>query len=165
MLFRSAEPFNRAMYSVHQGIDDNLLRPVAVAYRDVVPVELRLVVRNLLGNLQSVHQAKIKVGNLHFHLSASAIKDANGKPLGSVVEWRDRTAEVDAETEISGLVDGATQGDFSRRLNLSASDPFYQVLSTKFNELIETVSKTIVEVRVAAGELTSAANQIGRAHV
>ncbi|GGC56466.1 lipoprotein [Siccirubricoccus deserti] len=48
-----AEPFNRAMYDVHQGIDRVVLRPVAVAYRDVVPQPVRTGVRNLLGNLRT----------------------------------------------------------------------------------------------------------------
>jgi phospholipid-binding lipoprotein MlaA len=48
-----AEPFNRTMYDVHQGIDRVVLRPVAVAYRDVVPQPVRTGVRNLLGNLRT----------------------------------------------------------------------------------------------------------------
>jgi methyl-accepting chemotaxis protein len=116
--------------------------------------------RNLLANLRSVHRAQIKVGPLSFGLSTAPIRDAQGNSLGAVVEWRDRTAEVNAEGEISALVDGATQGDFSRRLALASEEPFYQLLSNKFNELITTVSKTIIEVRVAASELTSAANQV-----
>lgn len=48
-----AEPFNRAMYSVHQAIDSAVLRPVAVAYRDVVPQPVRLGITNVLGNLRS----------------------------------------------------------------------------------------------------------------
>jgi phospholipid-binding lipoprotein MlaA len=48
-----AEPFNRAMYSVHQGIDKVVLRPVATGYRAVVPEPVRLGIRNVLGNLRT----------------------------------------------------------------------------------------------------------------
>ncbi|MCO6419424.1 VacJ family lipoprotein [Siccirubricoccus sp. KC 17139] len=48
-----AEPFNRAMYDVHQGIDRVVLRPVASAYRDVVPQPVRTGIRNVLGNLRT----------------------------------------------------------------------------------------------------------------
>jgi phospholipid-binding lipoprotein MlaA len=48
-----AEPFNRTMYSVHETIDSAVLRPVAVAYRDVVPQPVRLGITNVLGNLRS----------------------------------------------------------------------------------------------------------------
>ncbi|TCZ57935.1 MlaA family lipoprotein [Roseicella aquatilis] len=47
------EPFNRTMYSVHQGIDKVVLRPVAVGYRKVVPQPVRTGIRNLLGNLRT----------------------------------------------------------------------------------------------------------------
>jgi phospholipid-binding lipoprotein MlaA len=47
------EPFNRTMYSVHEGIDRVVLRPVAVGYRRVVPQPVRNGVRNALGNLRS----------------------------------------------------------------------------------------------------------------
>ncbi|WP_426958818.1 MlaA family lipoprotein [Muricoccus radiodurans] len=47
------EPFNRAMYDVHQAIDTVVLRPVAVAYREVVPPPVRTGVRNVLANLRS----------------------------------------------------------------------------------------------------------------
>ena len=48
-----AEPFNRAMYDVHQAIDTAVLRPVAVAYRAVVPPPVRTGVSNVLSNLRS----------------------------------------------------------------------------------------------------------------
>jgi phospholipid-binding lipoprotein MlaA len=48
-----AEPFNRAMYDVHQAIDRTVLRPVAVGYRAVVPGPVRTGVRNVLGNLRT----------------------------------------------------------------------------------------------------------------
>jgi phospholipid-binding lipoprotein MlaA len=47
------EPFNRVMYSVHEGIDRVVLRPVAVGYRAVVPRPVRAGVRNVLGNLRT----------------------------------------------------------------------------------------------------------------
>ncbi len=47
------EPLNRTMYSVHQGLDEYLLRPVAVGYRAVVPTPVRMGLRNFLGNLRT----------------------------------------------------------------------------------------------------------------
>jgi phospholipid-binding lipoprotein MlaA len=48
-----AEPTNRVLFDVHNSLDRFLLRPVAVAYRDVVPLEGRLMLRNFLGNLRT----------------------------------------------------------------------------------------------------------------
>ena len=45
------ESTNRFFYKVNDGLDTYLLRPVAVAYRDVVPGAVRRPIRNLLSNM------------------------------------------------------------------------------------------------------------------
>lgn len=47
------EPTNRVLFSVHQGIDQAVLQPVARGYRAVVPQPVRTGIRNALGNLRS----------------------------------------------------------------------------------------------------------------
>jgi phospholipid-binding lipoprotein MlaA len=47
------EPVNRALYEVHDVIDTYALRPLAVAYRHVVPAPVRTGVGNALANLRS----------------------------------------------------------------------------------------------------------------
>lgn len=48
-----AEPWNRGVYQVNEGIDTVLLRPAAVVYRAVLPQPVRTGVRNVLQNLSS----------------------------------------------------------------------------------------------------------------
>jgi len=116
--------------------------------------------RNLLGGLQREHRVQIDVGGLVFQLTANPIRDEAQRSLGTVVEWRDRTAEVAAEREIGELVEGASRGDLTRRLVTEGKEPFFQMLGAGFNGLLDTVSDTIVQVRAAAAQLTSAANQV-----
>jgi methyl-accepting chemotaxis protein len=74
-----------------------------------------------------------------------------------------RAAEAHAVgQEITGLVDGATQGDFSQRIALDGKDEFHATLCGKFNELLDTVSRTIVDVRQAADQLSSASAQVSQ---
>ena len=47
------EPLNRAVYEINDGIDVVILRPLALAYRAVVPDPARQSVRNVLDNLAS----------------------------------------------------------------------------------------------------------------
>jgi phospholipid-binding lipoprotein MlaA len=47
------EPFNRAIFDFNIVVDDALIRPAAVAYRDVVPQGARDGVHNALDNLRS----------------------------------------------------------------------------------------------------------------
>jgi methyl-accepting chemotaxis protein len=64
--------------------------------------------------------------------------------------------------EIGSAVDGANQGDFSRRIGTDGMDDFHAGLCQKFNDLIETVSRTIHDVRVAADHLGSASAQVSQ---
>ena len=45
------EPFNRAMYAVHEPIDANIVRPVAQAYVDYTPRLVRLAISNVFNNI------------------------------------------------------------------------------------------------------------------
>uniref|UniRef100_UPI0037CA98CA methyl-accepting chemotaxis protein n=1 Tax=Roseateles oligotrophus TaxID=1769250 RepID=UPI0037CA98CA len=118
--------------------------------------------RNLLGGLKSEYKAEIKVSALTFALIANPINDSKGNRLGTVVEWKDRTAEVAAEVEVSAMVDGATQGNFAERIALEGKEPFFKMLGEKFNSLVETVSGTIREVRTAADQLGGASDQVSQ---
>jgi methyl-accepting chemotaxis protein len=62
--------------------------------------------------------------------------------------------------EIGLAVDCATRGDFTQRIPTEGKEHFHAELCGKFNELIDTVSRTIAEVRIAANELTSAVGQV-----
>jgi len=81
-----------------------------------------------------------------------------------------RTATIAAEhqaaqqtaVEINAAVDGATQGDFSQRIAVAGKADFHANLCSKFNQLIETVSGTIREVRSAAEQLGSASEQVSQ---
>ncbi len=46
------EPFNRAMYAIHEPIDENIVRPVAQAWVDYVPKPVQSAVRTFFGNIE-----------------------------------------------------------------------------------------------------------------
>ncbi len=55
----------------------------------------------MLSALKKTHRTEIKVGGRTFGLIASPITSSTGKRLGTVVEWKDRSAEVRLETELA----------------------------------------------------------------
>jgi methyl-accepting chemotaxis protein len=118
--------------------------------------------RNLLGNLKGEHRTEIQVSGLTFSLVANPILDDQGKRLGTVVEWKDRTGEVAAEREMSQIVEATVGGDFTQRIELEGKEPFFRVLGERFNTLVDTVSGTIREVTVAADQLNAAAEQVSQ---
>ena len=111
--------------------------------------------RNMLAGLRSTYKTEIKVGKLTFSLIANPIVDADGKRVGTVVEWKDRTAEVLVEGEIGGIVEGAVNGDFSKRLPLDGKQGFFLNLGTGMNKLMETSEVGLSEVVRVLGALAS----------
>ena len=118
--------------------------------------------RSLISELKGEHRAQVQVAGATFSLTASPILDQDGSRLGTVVEWRDRTAEVAAEREIGSIVDGALQGNFAERIGIEGKDDFFKMLAERFNALLDSVGDTIREVRVAADQLSSASEQVSQ---
>ncbi len=54
----------------------------------------------MLRELRSAYRTEIRLGGRTFGLIASPVLDADGSRLGTVVEWKDRTAELQMENEI-----------------------------------------------------------------
>lgn len=67
------EGFNRAMYSFNDGFDQAIGKPIATAYKEVLPDPVRTWVRNFFANLYDVWTG---VNNL-----------LQGKPADAVTDW------------------------------------------------------------------------------
>jgi methyl-accepting chemotaxis protein len=115
--------------------------------------------RNMLAALKTTYRTQIQVGNLYFGLIANPIIDANGERVGTVVEWADRTLEVNVEKEVGNIVEGAVMGNFESRLNEEGKTGFFAKLSKDINRLMETSEDGLNEVlrvlaALAQGDLT-----------
>ncbi len=119
--------------------------------------------RNVLGTLKAVHRTEINVGGRYFSLVACPIVNDAGERLGTAVEWRDRTAEVNIEQEVASIISAAAAGDFSRRLDTAQMTGFFRQISDGINSLLEANSKALGDVaavfaRMAQGDLTQKIN-------
>ena len=115
--------------------------------------------RNMLAALKGIYRTEINVGGRSFSLVACPIVDGQGARLGTVVEWRDRTLEVQIESEVSDIISAAAAGDFSRRLDVSRMSGFFKDISGGINDLLEANTKALQDVgamfsRLAQGNLT-----------
>lgn len=115
--------------------------------------------RGMIENLRGAHRTEIKVGGLTLQLVTSPIVDASGERLGTVVEWTDRTEELKVMAEVTDLVDGAVQGDFTKRIHTDGLDGFFLRLGEGVNRLVERTATGLAEVArvlkaVARGDLT-----------
>ncbi len=114
--------------------------------------------RGMIATLQGVYRGEIVVGRRHFALAASPIVNEAGARLGTVVEWRDRTAEVEVEREVAAIIAAAVAGDFSKRIDSTRMDGFFRDLSGGINQLLEANSAALDDVgamlaRMSRGDL------------
>jgi methyl-accepting chemotaxis protein len=95
----------------------------------------------------------------HLRLAARPIHDAQGKLLGRVSQWTDRTTEVAVEHEVNDLVASAAAGDFSRRIALEGKEGFFKQLAEGINKVVATSEQGVSDVgevlkALADGDLT-----------
>ncbi|MES2297624.1 MAG: methyl-accepting chemotaxis protein [Pseudomonadota bacterium] len=115
--------------------------------------------RNVLGQLSSTYNTQIKIGGRTMALIANPINGADGKRIGTVVEWKDRTIEVAIENDVAGVVAGAAQGNFSGRIDEKDKEGFFAQLALNINSLMNTSEVGLGEVlrmleALCAGDLT-----------
>ncbi|WP_333875519.1 methyl-accepting chemotaxis protein [Methylobacter sp.] len=115
--------------------------------------------KELLAQFSSTLRSEITIAGRTFYLVANPINNERGEKLGVVVEWKDRTAEVEIELEVAKIVNAAVQGDFTQRFDLQGKEGFFRELSVAINELMETSETGLNEVvrvleALSRGDLT-----------
>ena len=114
---------------------------------------------SLLDQLTDTYVSEIQVGTLYFRLTTNPIFSEKGERLGTVVEWLDRTREVNAEQDIAQLVDASVSGDFTRRIEESGKEGFMLTMTQGLNKLMKTTETGLNEVSkvllaLSEGDLT-----------
>lgn len=113
----------------------------------------------LIAGATSSSTVNIELGNRYLVVTASPVINLEGRRMGSVAEWLDRTAEVMVEKEVAVILVGAVMGDFTQRIAMQGKVGFYRELSESINQLMQTSESGLNEtVRVlnalSHGDLT-----------
>ena len=87
------EPFNRAMYAVHEPIDTHVVRPFIEGYTKVVPSPVRTAISNFFNNIDDLFSA--------INDGLQGKPDKFGNDLGRVV--------INSGVGLGGLIDIASQ--------------------------------------------------------
>jgi methyl-accepting chemotaxis protein len=109
--------------------------------------------RGLLTGLNKTFSSELKIGSRTMRIIANPIFEEDGRRLGTVVEWADRTQELTVEGEVQQIVTGAINGDLGQRIALDGKSGFFRNLSSGINELVENVAVVVAEVQTLVGEV------------
>ncbi|MBL8327460.1 MAG: HAMP domain-containing protein [Rubrivivax sp.] len=80
--------------------------------------------------------------------------------MATAEEEREAAAQV--TDVIAQTVQGATQGDFSRRIPVDGMNDFHAQLCGTVNQLFDTIADTLRQVRAASDQLTAASAQVSQ---
>lgn len=105
--------------------------------------------RQLLSALRDTHQTEINLPGLIIRLTITPI-DQDGRRVGYVIEWLDRTIEATLINDITNVVNAMNAGDFSQRVQAEA-DGNFQVIKDKINEVVEIIATAISEINHVLG--------------
>jgi len=94
----------------------------------------------------------LEINGLTLVTIATPVFDDDKQRLGTVVEWQNRTAEVQVEQEVADIVDAAANGDFSQTIDEQGKDGFILKLAQSINQVLSTTDTSINDVvRVLRG--------------
>ena len=110
--------------------------------------------QRLLEKLSKEHRAEFQVGGRTMAFIANPVYGENGERLGTVVEWMDRTHEVNTEAEIQGIVRAVEQGSLDRRIDTADKQGFFLRLSESINEMVATIGNTMDDINVVMSALS-----------
>ena len=112
---------------------------------------------------QTTRHSELVIGGRIYNVITNPIINDRGQRLGTVGEWVDRTAELQAQRSVATLISRASAGDLEARLDTDTLEGFYKDLGVGINSLLETSGSAIGEIallleRVAAGDLMHTVN-------
>jgi methyl-accepting chemotaxis protein len=118
--------------------------------------------RSMLGTLSKTFTAQLKLGGRTLRIIANPMLDASGTRLGTVVEWADRTVELAVEAEIRELVESASSGNLTKRMQLDGKSGVFAEIGKGINQLTDNMTEVVSRVQAAATEVTRGAEEISQ---
>ncbi|WP_434987828.1 methyl-accepting chemotaxis protein [Xanthomonas melonis] len=83
----------------------------------------------------------------------SPIIAADGTKLGTIAQWMDVTAQVNAEQALIQIIDAASAGDFSRRMQVDGMDGVLLSLAQGINRIYDSVETHLAALARVIGAL------------
>lgn len=105
------------------------------------------ITSDLLDFSTDQQSANVEIGEEHFFLNVSLIRNADGNVQGAVVEWTDLTDQRRAEAEVEALLNSATAGLLDKRLDTTEMKGAMQNMGQGINRLLDTIVTPVHEAR------------------
>ncbi|MDQ7017430.1 MAG: methyl-accepting chemotaxis protein [Gammaproteobacteria bacterium] len=113
-----------------------------------------------LNDLKQQQKSELLLGQCTLNFIANPVFDEQGKRVGTVLEWQNRTLEISIEKEIEQIICAARQGDLSQRISMQGKEGFFNALGGGINQLSEVIHGVFsnineVMAKMAQGQLNN----------
>ena len=106
-----------------------------------------------LSALKGERRAVLEIGGRQFDIVTNPIVAGNSERIGTVGEWVDREDEIRAQQGLSDLLEAASQGDFSKRVDTSGLSGFHRIAADGVNNLLDQVDASLRELGEVLGAM------------
>ena len=118
---------------------------------------------SFLSRLEQAGTTDLLIAGIHLRVTATTIFTEHGERLGTVIEWLDRSNEVQAELEVEAVVQAAVRGDFHLRVQQQNKHGFMLKIAEGLNSLTDTCERSLTDISrvlqaIADGDLTQRVN-------
>jgi methyl-accepting chemotaxis protein len=96
---------------------------------------------------------RFMLGRRTVSLSLIPVNRADGRRLGTAVEWDETTDELTAAAEVAEMVAAAVEGDFSRRVPVAGKSDAMQRIAEGMNQMNAVVESAVGEFASVVGGL------------
>lgn len=115
--------------------------------------------RSMLDKATQTIKAQLLIGGRNMVVIATPVYQGD-KRLGTVVEWIDRSDEVQIEKEIADIVEKVKNGVLNSRIDMKGKTDFFASLSQSINDLSDVIDRVFGDVAgvmqsLSAGDLTN----------
>jgi methyl-accepting chemotaxis protein len=118
--------------------------------------------QRLLPELDQSFTSELELGGRTFRIVANPMRNTEGKRIGTVVEWADRTQELRVEEEVGQIVSRALENDLSLRVDLNGKPEFFAKLGGGLNKLLDNVATMVRDIKGAAAAVRMGAEEISK---
>jgi methyl-accepting chemotaxis protein len=96
--------------------------------------------------LRSTTVTRMVLGGRTYDVTTTPIFDDEGNQIGTVGQWDDRTAQIAAEKELADVVQAASIGDFTRRIDVESKEGFFRQLGESMNTVVQTSQSALTDI-------------------
>lgn len=121
--------------------------------------------RQMLASLKTPHTGEIRIASRIMRIVATPVITESGQRLGTVVEWFDRTQEVQSEEQVAATVKEALAGNLMVRVPMEGKTGFFASLASGLNSMLESTAQMVGQIKNASGQVQTSATEISKGNM